>query len=380
MVMRLLDSSRLPLLLLATLVACAEPTVAPPAEPTAVGRAAWERQIEIESGARLTTEQLAAMAGEAYDTIEARMDRLASGLTGDDDWRDVFVTLRDRHPPDAEGVLDLYRREVARAAEFASAHDLLTVPPEELEVVEAANPIIRRSFPLALYIDGKLGVTTSATAEADPSYLANHCYVCVPPLAVHEAYPGHHVSFWQMARKAPSLDVTAESEDDGARLNMFFLEGWALYSELLMLEQGYYEGRPQEELGAWRSLLHRALRARIDPLLHSGEIEIEEAVELYRRDLLMTEDAARTEVRRHLDLPTNKATYFVGLLQILELREKVEAGAAARGESFDLRCFHDRLLGQPEPFPEIARRRFGIELASSPPLRLPLLEPVATAG
>jgi uncharacterized protein (DUF885 family) len=136
-----------------------------------------------------------------------------------------------------------------------------------------------------------------------------------------------------------------------------FVEGWGLYAEVLMLESGYYESA-ERRLAAWRMILLRLARAELDVQLHGGGLEPAAAEEIYRQRLLLTPAAAAAEVRTHLAKPTVKASYFVGLLQILELREALRA----RGSELSEREFHDRLLGPPAPIPRISRERFEIEL------------------
>ncbi|MEM8934503.1 MAG: DUF885 family protein, partial [Acidobacteriota bacterium] len=241
--------------------------------------------------------------------------------------------------------------EVARAEAFVRASGCFPMPIDSapVEVVEIRNRQFRRFFSLAMYLDGRLAVTaSSAEPAADDSYLRNHCRTCVPPLAVHETWPGHHVAF-------------AFAGDDAGRPTdpdrVVFHEGWALYVEQLMLDLGYYADDPARELGALRFLFLRALSAHIDPALHGGRMTIGEAEERYRRDGLLTAAAARAEVARHLKDPVLKASYFIGLRQILSLRRQLGIDAA---DPAALATFHERLLGTPRPIPEVALERFGV--------------------
>ena len=177
---------------------------------------------------------------------------------------------------------------------------------------------------------------------------------------MHEGYPGHHVGFWHLGKRRdfPCSELEQRAKDNAK--NMFLLEGWALYAELLMIEHGYYTS-PADLLAAQRGLLHRALRARVDVQLHTGKIDRTTAVDTYVRELLMTSEAAETEVRRHFSQPTIKATYFVGLIQILELRRRVHEHGGVE-HPMPLAQFHDRLLRWSLPFPEVARSLFEVEL------------------
>ena len=360
-----LERSGLALALLVSSVfggACADPESRVIDRTAPVGAEEYERILAEGSGATVDVATVVHLAQEAYREIKARMGRLARDL-GAESWQQAFAELQREYPDSVEELLEVYRRELAQAAEFVAARELVTLPPEPPEVVEVRNIAIRQSFPLALYIDRRLGVTTTASHYPDPGYLANHCLACITPLAVHEGYPGHHVGLWHQEQPGEYPNAEMRERADENALNMFVLEGWGLYAELLMLEHGYY-GSAEAELGAWRAILHRALRARIDPLLHTGEIGESAAVELYQRELMMTHDAAETEVRRHLAQPGNKAAYLVGVLQILELRFQVLKETRAQGHQMPLREFHDRLLEWSLPYPEVARERFGVELGA----------------
>lgn len=339
---------------------------ASPASPASpIGRAEYERLLAAASGSELSVSALAELAADAENRVEARMDSVAARIEPGDDWRPVFDAIRRDHPPTVEEVLVAYQKEVAAAADYLAGRDWVTLPPEPPRVVDAQSPIVRRSFSLALYMNGSLGVVTGPAEGDDPAYLANHCRVCIPPLAVHEAYPGHHVAFYHSAIARGGLALGDPVSIQGRPENFFFHEGWGLDAELMMLDAGYYRD-PARELAAWRMVLLRAVRARLDALLHAGEIRPEEATAVYEKGLLMDPQAAATEVRRHLERPPSKATYFVGLLQIQALRRQ----ALAAEPGLEPRVFHDRLLRRPRQVPAVAREEFGLELAELAPLDL----------
>lgn len=330
---------------------------------TPVGEAEYRRILHEQAGLDLGPRELAALAAADAAWLSARMDALARQIgdgTGGG-WRAAFEPLRDDHPPDAESILAAYREEAERARRFVEAHDLVTVPPGRLEVVRTPEAIPAGRYTFVGYLGYRLAVTIG-----DGARLRDHCRVCVPPLAVHETYPGHHVAF--LHQRSGSAVGDAEAARAAEHLtNPFFHEAWGQYAEALMLERGYYEGEPERELGAWRSLLFRVERARIDALLHLGEMAPAEAVAAL--EPFLDRETAEEEVARHLAEPGAKAAYYIGLLQVLALREAVERDGAERGEPFDLRAFHDRLVRLPGPIPALARERFGVEL---PPELVPL--------
>ena len=330
------------------------PTRPPAVEPAMpVGAADYDLLLARLAGEPIDGGELERLALETSEHLERRLDDLAARL-GDADWRRAFSRLRQDHAPDAAATLEAYRREIARQGDFLRRQPLVALPASGVEVVETGNPIFRRYFSLAMYLDGRLALTLAPppgepAAENAADYLRNHCRVCIPPLVAHEVWPGHHLAY-SRAEVVPAGPERLAAN----RSHLVYHEGWALYAELMMIEAGYYDGDLEAQLGAWRMLELRAVRAFLDPALHRGDVTPEEAERIYRQRLGMSAAAARSEVARHLRDPGLKASYFVGLLQILELRRQQEAATID-----ELRAFHDRLLGRPQTIPHLARQRFG---------------------
>ena len=338
-------------------------------EPEPIGREAYDLALGEAAGQDLDGQTLEEAARRALEAYEDRLDALAARIASQAgvDWRDVFSQLEQDHPPDASAVLEAYRAEIERQQLFLEPLALLPEPPGPATVVANENPIFRRYFSLAMYLEGQLAVTLEAgdgrPDEASPGdatssdYLINHCWACIPPLVAHEVAPGHHVAYSVAATAVPDAAERLASN----RQNVVYHEGWGLYSEQLMLELGYYDD-PALELGAVRLLYLRALRAVIDPALHRGEIDRDDAIEIYRQKAQLGADAAAIEVARHLKDPTLKASYFIGLQQILALRHQVLGDAPTATELGD---FHHRFLGRPRPIPHIAQEVFGVDLSSA---------------
>ena len=325
-----------------------------------IGATEYARRLEKLAGAPLAPAELTRIAAGLREELERRLDGVARELdAGAADWRPVFERLRSDAPATEAEVLALYHEEVARAEEFFRARAVVPMPAESPAIRAIDNPAFRRLFPLALLLeDGTLGVTTRAPDAGRPAGddLANQCRVCVPPVVVHETYPGHHVAFAAMR---------GESSRVGAAAQPYFHEGWAQYAELLAAELGYWRGEPERELGALRLTLVRVLRAEGDVALHGGGWSGEELRRRYREIALVSVAAAEAELAGHLQAPGRKAAYLVGALQVLALRARLGEPRGA-----DLLAFHARLLERPATLPEIARERFGVELGPLPE-RLP---------
>ena len=322
--------------------------------PAPLEPAAYRALLAREAGADIDPRALQRRAAAIGAELEAMLDERAARVEpGAADWRPVFARLSDDHPDSPEAVLELYREETRLAERFARKLALLPLPDRPPRVVAVQNPALRRLFPLGLYLGkGTYAVTLEPPLGDGAHYLRNHCRVCVPAIAVHEAYPGHHVAF---SRLAPGRAPTREE-----RLP-FYHEGWAQYGEVLYWERGYWQAEAPLELGALRLMRLRALRAEVDAALHGGRMTSEKAVRAYREQAGVDAVAAEGEVAGHLHAPARKASYLIGGLQVLALRAAL---GEPRGE--ELRAFHERFLTRVAPVPVLARELFGVEIAGLP--------------
>ena len=159
-------------------------------------------------------------------------------------------------------------------------------------------------------------------------------------LAFHEAIPGHHL---QVALNLENEDLTLYRRFGYG--TSAFSEGWALYSERLAVEAGLAED-PYDELGVLQSELFRAVRLVVDTGLHFKRWTREEAM-AYMKDITgMSDTEVRVEIERYIVWPGQACSYKVGMLKILELREKAKE---EMGDNFDIKDFHSIVLEQGQP-------------------------------
>ena len=158
----------------------------------------------------------------------------------------------------------------------------------------------------------------------------------IPALTVHEAVPGHHMQ----------IALQQELEMPAWRKNTAFftafVEGWGLYSERLGIEMGLYD-TPQKDMGRLGYEMWRASRLVVDTGIHSKGWTKEQAVAFMKDNTTLTDANIDAEVNRYISNPGQALAYKLGELKIRELRTKAEK---ALGEKFDLRRFHDAVLGQ----------------------------------
>ncbi len=154
-------------------------------------------------------------------------------------------------------------------------------------------------------------------------------------LAYHEAIPGHH------------FQIAIQHEIEGVPIFRNILpftaysEGWALYAERLAWELGFYDNNPFGNLGRLQAEMFRAVRLVVDTGIHFKKWTREEAIDYMVTNTGMTTSEVTTEIERYIVMPGQACAYKIGMMKILELREKAKNEL---GENFELREFHDVVL------------------------------------
>jgi uncharacterized protein (DUF885 family) len=158
----------------------------------------------------------------------------------------------------------------------------------------------------------------------------------LPALTVHEAVPGHH------------MQIATQQEMDMPAWRKYgtfftaFVEGWGLYSERLGIEMGLYD-TPQKDMGRLSYEMWRASRLVVDTGIHAKGWTKAQAVAFMTDNTALTDKNIDSEVNRYISNPGQALAYKLGELKIRELRAKAEKDLGAR---FDLRRFHDAVIGQ----------------------------------
>jgi uncharacterized protein (DUF885 family) len=152
-------------------------------------------------------------------------------------------------------------------------------------------------------------------------------------LTIHEAYPGHYVQLDYSNRvRSPIRKILSSG---------VFAEGWAVYTEQMMLDQGYGEGDLALRLHQLKFYLRAVLNAILDYSMHCTEMSDEQAMELLVGRGYQTEGEAFGKVQRAKQSSCQLSTYFVGRTAFYRLRQNVQR---ARGENFNLQEFHEQVL------------------------------------
>jgi uncharacterized protein (DUF885 family) len=250
--------------------------------------------------------------------------------------------------PSRDGVVELARKTLDEATAFVRARNFVTVPDEPLEII--LMPEFQRGVAVA-YCDspGPLdkGQRTFyavspipddwTDAQAD-SFLREYNSRSIANLGIHEAMPGH---FLQIAHSNRYPSVLRAMLFSGP-----FVEGWAVYTERVMQEQGFRADDPLMRLVQLKWYLRAVTNAIMDSAIHVDGMTRDEAMQLMTVTGFQEErEAAGKWVRAQLT-SAQLSTYFVGYLEHADLRAEAERRA---GERFDLKAFHDQVLSFGSP-------------------------------
>ena len=237
---------------------------------------------------------------------------------------------------DDQGRLDTlaeYTRLITQAIERSKLL-FLTVPNAKVEVRRV--PEFKEATSAGAYYQGAaMDGTRPGVFYANLRDLSEAPKWAMPTLAYHEAVPGHH---WQIAT-AQELKGLPQFR----KIIPFtaYQEGWALYSEWLAKEAGWYEGDPFGDLGRLQAELFRAVRLVVDTGIHAKRWPRQQAIDYMREKTGMPEKEVTAEIERYIVNPGQACAYKVGMLKIQELRKRAHTELGAK---FDQREFHDVVL------------------------------------
>jgi uncharacterized protein (DUF885 family) len=256
--------------------------------------------------------------------------------------------------PKSDAVLDAARAAVADTTRFVREKNLVTLPDEPLEIIPM--PEFKQGVALA-YCDspGPLDAGQKAFFAVSPipkqwthaqaeSFLREYNSRSIHNLTIHEAMPGHYLQLAHANRYPSTLRAVLSSGS--------FVEGWAVYSEHLMVEQGYMDGDPLMKLIQLKWYLRSIVNALLDQAVHVDGISRQAAMKLMTESGFQEEREAAGKWTRAQLTSAQLPMYFVGVQEHLALR--AEAGQRM-GAAFALREYHDKLLSYGSPPVRFAR-------------------------
>jgi uncharacterized protein (DUF885 family) len=257
----------------------------------------------------------------------------------------VLADLRHDHPP-ADHLLQSFRDTLGGLRQFIEQHKIITIPSQVPPIVEETPPFERALTTASMDTPGAyetkateamFNVTLPAPGwkpEKVEQWMQSFNRGTIISTAIHEVYPGHYTQFlWLQA---------APSKTRKLLYNASNAEGWAHYTEQMMLDEGYGNHDPKLRLGQLLDALLRNARFIVGIEMHTGKMTLEQGQEFFIKEGFQVAPVAEVEARRGTSDPTY-LYYNLGKLQILKLREDYRK---QQGSKFTLQEFHDRFMRQ----------------------------------
>ncbi len=280
----------------------------------------------------LTPDQIHQLGLREMDRIGAEMLAIAhqEGFSDVVSFSESLKTNPKYVPTSAEQILDDFRKYLAQMQ--AKLPQLFTYIPGSPVTVEAIPPF--QSAMATHYQPGTPDGKRPGRVVVETSDFAHRTLVNDEATAYHEGIPGHHMQE-SVARQMTGLPQFRQHS-----FNSGYIEGWALYSEQLGKEVGFYQD-PVSDYGRLASERFRAVRLVVDTGIHSKGWTREQVVEFFRKSGTIDEPMIQSETDRYIAWPAQALSYKLGQLKFLELRARAQKEL---GPKFDIRTFHDEML------------------------------------
>jgi len=328
-----------------------------------IGAQTFSDKLKYDEMVDIPLDRLLQIGWDNLRANQAQFKQVAHELEPDKTPAEVLEELGRNHPaPDQ--LLNSFRATFTGLMEFIRAHNIVTIPSDVKPIVEETPPFMRATTFASMdtpgpfekhateaYFNVTLPDPKMTPAEVE-GYMHSFNVGTVISTAVHEAYPGHYVQFLWVPQ-AP----TRVRKILGANTNV---EGWAHYTEQMMLDNGYGQpgagARDEREskflrLGQLQDALLRNARFIVGIEMHTGKMSIDQAEEFFQKEGYQSKETAVVETKRGAGDPTY-LYYTLGKLEIMKLREDLKK---KEGAAFSLQKFHDDFLKQGFPPVKIVR-------------------------
>lgn len=302
-------------------------------------------------------------AGEAQFAQDHAAYLATAKLVDANNPRQALAEIEKDHPANTAQLLEIARNDLTQLQSFIEQNRIVALPSQMLPVVAETPPFARA------VIFGQTDAPGALEAHATKVY-----YFITPPdpksppaqqasllaywnrpmlqnLTVHESLPGHFVQYlylhahpeWSLVRKTEGSYTTTE--------------GWAHYTEQMMLDEGLSKGDPRFRLTQLQDALLRDCRLIGSIKMHTGQITLEQDIDMLEKQCFQPHPVAVGEARRGTNDP-GYYSYTLGKLEILKLREDAER---AQGKAFSLTKFHDQFMNSGLVPVSIIRREMGVK-------------------
>jgi uncharacterized protein (DUF885 family) len=326
----------------------------------AIGAQAYRRMLADSDMVDISLDRLEAVGVAELARLQEQFRQTAEELDPKASPAEAAAALAKQHPL-ADQVIVQVNSGLAALRTYVVQHHIATIPSEVPPIVAETPPFMRATTFASMDSPGPLEKSTEAyfyVTLPDPSWpaqktdqlLAFYAPPTISDTSVHEVYPGHYVQFLNNRLNPDPVRTIYHSGSNA--------EGWALYCEQMMLDEGLHGGDPHYRLAQLQMALMRACRYLVGIRMHTRGMSVDEAADFFEKNSYQSPHNARVEALRGTDDP-GYLRYQLGKLMILKLREDLKN---REGASFDLGRFHNEYLRQGAvPVPLIRRAMLGEE-------------------
>jgi uncharacterized protein (DUF885 family) len=297
------------------------------------GNARYTAMVKRSTTTDLTPEEIHQLGLKQVADVEAQMLTIAHQL-GYQDLKTLNADI-DKNPKlhahSRQQILDLYRTYIDTMWKQLPS-EFGRLPKAKLEVM----PIERfhEKETSTHYNEGADDGSRPAHVMVNTGDFEHRKLISIESTAYHEGVPGHHMQI-AIAQELPTLPPFRQHAFYGA-----FMEGWALYTERLAKEMGFYQD-PYSDYGRLQDEMLRAIRLVVDTGFHYKHWTRQQVVDYFHAHSAIDEPDVQSETDRYIAWPAQALSYKIGQLKILELRERARKQL---GDKFDVRAFHDEVL------------------------------------
>lgn len=315
-----------------------------PAATFAIGKTNYEAKLRYDEGIDIPVDVLLGIANRELAKTQEEFRKTASQIDSRRDAMAVWAQIQADHPK-AGTLVEEARKQLDELIRFIEEKKIVTLPPGPRPLV-APTPDFMRWSTASMWTPGPLesrplparylitDVDPKWTEKQKEEYLASFNYAQLWTTSIHEAYPGHYI------QGAYLKQVNSPVRKSWAFAPGTFIEGWAHYTEQMMIEEGFHNGDPKIKMGQLADALLRLCRFVVGIREHTEGLTVEQATRFFMGNAYMGETPSRIEAERGTFDPTY-LVYTVGKLAILKLRDDYKR---YRKDDFSLQEFHDRLL------------------------------------
>ncbi|WP_339878341.1 DUF885 domain-containing protein [Pseudidiomarina gelatinasegens] len=303
------------------------------------GEAFYNNALQRTTTTDLTAEEIHEIGLSEVARIHDEMRVIMEKVGFEGTLQEFFVHMRNNqdfiYPDTAEGRQRYLDEATALIDTMRERLDeLFITKPKADMIVKAVEPFREKSAGKAFYQQPSMDGTRPGVYYANLYDMASMPTYQMEALAYHEGIPGHHMQI--------AIQQELEGIPSFRKFGRFtaYSEGWGLYTEFLPKEIGFYED-PYSDFGRLAMELWRAVRLVVDTGIHAKKWTREEGIDFYVTNTPNAEADAKKMVERHIVMPSQATAYKIGMLKILELREKAKTQL---GDAFDIREFHDAVL------------------------------------